>query len=116
MTTQGKEEVMLRKIFIKGFAAFVAGLVFLLCSQTVSAKEYPTKPITLVVPSGPGSATDILMRAVTSVAADYLDSLSSLSLYPAGEGQSAANWPPSPRPTAIRCCQEVPHGAPGCRP
>jgi tripartite-type tricarboxylate transporter receptor subunit TctC len=98
MTTQGKEEVMLRKIFIKGFAPFVAGLVFLLCSETVSAKEYPTKPITLVVPSGPGSATDILMRAVTSVAADYLGQPIIVKLVPGGGGaigcELAAKSPP----------------------
>ncbi|HVP80768.1 MAG TPA: tripartite tricarboxylate transporter substrate binding protein [Thermodesulfobacteriota bacterium] len=77
---------MVKKEFMKGFAAFVAGLVFLLCSQTIPAKEYPTKPITLVVPSGPGSATDLLMRAVTSVAADYLGQPILVKLVPGGGG------------------------------
>ncbi|HUL20095.1 MAG TPA: tripartite tricarboxylate transporter substrate binding protein [Thermodesulfobacteriota bacterium] len=77
---------MVKKEFTKGFASFVAGLVFLLCSQTVPAKEYPTKPITLVVPSGPGSATDLLMRAVTSVAADYLGQPIIVKLVPGGGG------------------------------
>lgn len=36
----------------------------LACSCIVSAQDYPTKPITLVVPAGPGGGTDILARAM----------------------------------------------------
>jgi tripartite-type tricarboxylate transporter receptor subunit TctC len=98
MTMQRKEGVMLRKLFIQGSASLVAGLFFLFCSQTVPAKEYPIKPITLVVPSGPGSATDILMRTVTSVAADYVGQPIIVKLVPGGGGaigsELAAKAPP----------------------
>jgi tripartite-type tricarboxylate transporter receptor subunit TctC len=43
-----------------------------LSSQAVEAQDYPTKPILLVNPGGIGGSTDLTMRAVTSVAADYL--------------------------------------------
>ncbi len=39
---------------------------------SVQAQDYPTKPILLVNPGGIGGSTDLTMRAVTSVAADYL--------------------------------------------
>jgi len=77
---------MFRKSVINGFVCLAAGLFSLLCSQPLPAKEYPAKPVTLVVPSGPGSATDILMRAVTSVAADYLGQPIIVKLVPGGGG------------------------------
>ena len=77
---------MFRKSVINGCVCLAAGLFSLLCSQPLPAKEYPAKPVTLVVPSGPGSATDILMRAVTSVAADYLGQPIIVKLVPGGGG------------------------------
>ena len=40
----------------------IAGLA--LCSVAANAKSYPTKPITIIVPFGPGSGTDIITRIV----------------------------------------------------
>jgi len=65
--------------------AFVL-LISFLSAPFVLAAEYPGKPITLLVPSGPGSATDILMRAVTSVAPDYLGQPIIVRLVPGGGG------------------------------
>jgi tripartite-type tricarboxylate transporter receptor subunit TctC len=44
----------------------------LAASQTARAQEYPVKPVLLVNPMGAGGSHDLTMRAVTSVAADYL--------------------------------------------
>ena len=59
-----------------GSTKLITGIVLLgllvLSNRVVLAEEYPTKPVTLIVPSDPGGATDILMRAITSVAVDYL--------------------------------------------
>lgn len=38
----------------------------------VNAQEFPSKPITLINPMGAGGSHDLTMRAVASVAADYL--------------------------------------------
>jgi len=61
-------------------------LISFVGSEVLRAAEYPSKPVTLIVPSGPGSATDILMRAVTSVAADYLGQPIIVKLVPGGGG------------------------------
>jgi tripartite-type tricarboxylate transporter receptor subunit TctC len=61
-------------------------VVSLISTQIVLGEEYPSKPITLIVPSGPGSATDILMRAITSVAPDYLGQPMVVKLMPGGGG------------------------------
>jgi tripartite-type tricarboxylate transporter receptor subunit TctC len=89
---------MFKQLLKTGLVSVTVLLVSLIGSQVVLAKDYPTKPIVLVVPSGPGSATDILMRAVTSVAADYLGQPIIVKLIPGGGGaigcDSAAKAPP----------------------
>jgi tripartite-type tricarboxylate transporter receptor subunit TctC len=98
MVMQGKEQGMFKQILKMGLVFIAVLLVSLPGSQVVLAKDYPTKPIVLVVPSGPGSATDILMRAVTSVAVDYLGQPIIVKLIPGGGGaigcDSAAKAPP----------------------
>lgn len=47
---------MQRRIFISGVA--------LACGSLALAQNYPSKPLTLVVPAGPGGGTDILARAM----------------------------------------------------
>jgi tripartite-type tricarboxylate transporter receptor subunit TctC len=70
---------------IRSIRLFI-GFVFVLSSQTVLSQEFPTKPVTLVIPSGAGSATDLFMRAVTSVATDYLGQPIISKLVPGGGG------------------------------
>ena len=58
-----------RRIGLVSMMAFVfVTFTFLMAG----AQEFPTKPITLVNPGGPGGSHDLTARAVTSVAADYL--------------------------------------------
>lgn len=54
--------------------------------QIVSAQEYPSKPITLVVPFGPGGDSDLTARAFSSVAVDYLGQPILIQLKPGGRG------------------------------
>lgn len=57
----------LKKIVLTGIAASC-----LYAGAAVSA-DYPTKPITLVAPYGPGGASDLASRTLSSVAPSYID-------------------------------------------
>ncbi len=46
--------------------------VFLNFTLAAKASEFPTKPVTLIVPWGPGSATDVVSRALANGAKKYL--------------------------------------------
>src|SRR5271157_1616573 len=54
------------------FSLFALLTLFFTGSQFVRAQEYPVKPVTLVNPMGAGGSHDLTMRAVASVATDYL--------------------------------------------
>jgi len=51
-----------------------------------NAQEFPTKPITIVIAQPPGGASDLIFRAVTSVAANYLGQPIVNKLVPGGIG------------------------------
>jgi len=70
-------------------AVFVVGFSFLPIS---SAADYPSKPITLVVPSRAGGGHDLTFRAVTSVAADYLGQPIVIKLMPGGGGAIGSDY------------------------
>ena len=57
---------------LKIWAGFLLLALSLAGYSVVQAQEYPTKPITLINPMGAGGSHDLTMRAVTSVANDYL--------------------------------------------
>ena len=54
--------------------------------QAAEAQQYPAKPVTLVIPFGPGSATDVLMRAVLTVTPNYMEQPFVIELKPGGGG------------------------------
>ena len=54
--------------------------------QIVAAQEYPTKPVALVVPFGPGGESDLIGRALSSVAMEYLGQPLLIQLKPGGLG------------------------------
>src|SRR4030067_2824980 len=75
-----------RNVFLIALAALsllIPGILF--------AQEYPTKPVTLILPFGPGGGHDLLFRAVTSVAPDYLGQPVLIKLMPGGGGAIAAD-------------------------
>ena len=57
---------------LKIWAGFMLLTLSVAGYSVVQAQEFPTKPITLINPMGAGGSHDLTMRAVTSVANDYL--------------------------------------------
>lgn len=60
--------------------------VSIVSPQMVLAQEYPTKPVTLLVPFGPGGDSDLSGRVFLSVAVDYLGQPLIIQLKPGGQG------------------------------
>lgn len=54
------------------FALGAAAIATLGTATIVRAQEYPTKPITLIVPWPAGGSTDISMRAIADAASKHL--------------------------------------------
>ncbi len=55
-------------------------------SAAMAADEFPTKPVTLIIPVGAGGSHDLTARAVTSVADNYLGQPIIVQLKPGGGG------------------------------
>ena len=87
-----------RLVKSKGLAYVLFLLVAVLSSHLVLAQEYPSKPIILVVPSSPGSASDLIQRAVTTVAADYLGQPIVVRLKPGGGGAIGSDFVAKAKP------------------
>jgi tripartite-type tricarboxylate transporter receptor subunit TctC len=65
------------------------GLFVFICSAgalvpTAGGQEFPTKPVTLIIPVGAGGSHDLTARAVTSVAINYLGQPIIIQLKPGG--------------------------------
>ena len=73
----------LSRVFLFVLSILIPGILF--------AQEYPSKPVTLIIPFGPGGGHDLLFRAVTSVAPDYLGQPVLIKLMPGGGGAIAAD-------------------------
>jgi tripartite-type tricarboxylate transporter receptor subunit TctC len=82
-------KVLLEKIGLAAALFFVSSLLFI---QPVGAQDFPTKPVTLVIPFGAGGSHDLTARAVTSVAADYLGQPMLVQLKPGGGGAIASDF------------------------
>jgi tripartite-type tricarboxylate transporter receptor subunit TctC len=65
-------------------AATVAAL--LMAATAASAQDFPTKPVELIIPFGPGGSHDLTARAVASVAHQYLGQPLLVVLKPGGGG------------------------------
>jgi tripartite-type tricarboxylate transporter receptor subunit TctC len=69
----------------------LVGLFVVVCAAgalapAARADEFPTKPVTLIVPVGAGGSHDLTARAVTSVATTYLGQPIIVQLKPGGGG------------------------------
>ena len=57
---------------VRSFAAALAAAVALAVASPVTAQDFPTKPITLIVPFPAGGPTDLALRALAESAAKHL--------------------------------------------
>jgi tripartite-type tricarboxylate transporter receptor subunit TctC len=71
--------VALRTVFAAAFATALS-------SGATIAQDFPTKPITLIIPAGAGGSHDLTARAVMSVAHQYLGQPVVIELRPGGGG------------------------------
>jgi tripartite-type tricarboxylate transporter receptor subunit TctC len=85
-----KEEAMEKKLSVGGF--FFLLTLSVLAFQIVHAQEFPTRPVTLVIPVGAGGSHDLTARAVTSVAPDYLGQPVIIQLKPGGGGAIGSDF------------------------
>jgi tripartite-type tricarboxylate transporter receptor subunit TctC len=77
---------------VKPLVYLVILMVSIFGCEFVQAQEYPTKPVTLVIPFGAGGSHDLTARAVTSVAADHLGQPMLVQLKPGGAGAIASDF------------------------
>ena len=71
---------------VRRFPFFLILVLSVSVFHLAQAQDFPTKPITLVIPVGAGGSHDLTARAVTSVAADYLGQPVIIQLKPGGGG------------------------------
>ncbi len=107
-----RRKIMVRQLRKGGFVCFGWLMVLLLGSQFVSAQDYPTKPVILVIPMGAGGSHDLTARAVTSVAADYLGQPIIIQLKPGGGGAIGTEFVAKAPPDGYTLLLEVPVGRP----
>lgn len=73
----------------------------LLASTTplvVNAQEYPEKPITVVVPFGPGGSHDLLSRGITGIMPEIIGQPMIVKLLPGGAGVKATDFVAKSKP------------------
>jgi tripartite-type tricarboxylate transporter receptor subunit TctC len=85
---------------MKRFNMAIVALFFLalLIPQSLFADEFPSKPVTIIVPSRAGGGHDLTFRAVTSVAADYLGQPMVVKLMPGGRGAIGSDYVAKAKP------------------
>ncbi|HLC41009.1 MAG TPA: tripartite tricarboxylate transporter substrate binding protein [Methylomirabilota bacterium] len=57
---------------LKGFLLFAVGVVCILGALPAAAAEFPTKPVTFIVPWPPGGSTDVTMRVLAETTGKHL--------------------------------------------
>jgi len=84
---------MKKKLINKRFTyvalLLMVGIVSFLWSQPVQAQEFPTKPVSVVIPFGPGGSSDLTFRALIGTAQEFLGQPVVLQLKPGGGGAIA---------------------------
>ncbi len=72
-------------------ACVVLLMLLAISFAVVQAQEFPTKPVTLIIPFGPGGASDLTARAFFGAAHEYLGQPVIIQLKPGGGGAIASD-------------------------
>jgi len=72
-------------------ACVVLLMLLAISFAVVQAQEFPTKPVTLIIPFGPGGASDLTARAFFGAAHEYLGEPVIIQLKPGGGGAIASD-------------------------
>ena len=72
-------------------ACLVLLMLLAISFAVVQAQEFPTKPVTLIIPFGPGGASDLTARAFVGAAHEYLGQPVIIQLKPGGGGAIASD-------------------------
>ena len=94
------------RILVGGVASLALAL---LACPALGVEEFPTKPITLVIPFGAGGSHDLTARALVSVALQHLSQPLIVQLRPGGGGAIASDQVAKARPDGYTLL----FGAPG---
>jgi tripartite-type tricarboxylate transporter receptor subunit TctC len=81
-----EKHMLLRQICRIGLVILVAVLFCFINSPITQALDYPKKPIHLIIPSGVGGASDMVFRAVSTVAPKHLAQPLVIEMKPGGGG------------------------------
>ena len=68
------------------FLMTACALAVTVSTQGAVAQDYPTKPITIVIPFGPGGHSDLVTRPLTTVSQKYLGQPLVVKMQPGGQG------------------------------
>lgn len=85
----GRKSALMRLDVLAAAAALVGLFSW---AQPASAQSFPTKPITLVVPTAPGGSHDLTARALATVGEKYLGQPVLVELKPGGSGAVGSSF------------------------
>jgi tripartite-type tricarboxylate transporter receptor subunit TctC len=76
--------------------------------QGTAAQDYPSRPVTLVVPFAPGGGLDMIARQLQPLLEQRLGKPLLIENRPGAGTMIGPRRSPRPRPTVTRCCSAAP--------
>ena len=73
---------------MKNLLKIFIGFLAMLSISGLAKADYPEKPITMVIPFGPGGSHDLNARVFTSIIPQYLGNAIIVKLVPGASGQT----------------------------
>src|SRR5712691_8563747 len=87
----GSSNIGRRRVSAAIAATIVAGFGLAACSQAQAATDYPTKPVRMFIPYGPGGVGDLTMRILAQKLSENVKQQFVIENRPGAGGQLAMN-------------------------